>query len=730
MTDIETAETERRTLLYKNDLRLELDPAATEWPADGADRERVLLVALNVPGYYSLPVRILALVVHQTERLRKRFDARYVEWEADSNLDDALARIVAWQPALVGFSVNIWNREVASGLMARIKERLPNVCFIAGGQETTDSVVDFLEDIPALDYIVDGEGEIPLRQFLENWNTAAKRLDHPEAVSGLRYRAGAEHKLTRPAETVESLDEIPSPILAGLVPLREKNYLGVLLEGTRGCPFRCAFCFEGGRRCKVRSVSLERLHREVEFMAARGAGTFHMMDPILCNSKPERLRGVAEMFREVGRRHKRAYVSVEAYGDQLTDEVVESLRDIALVDVGLQSTNPETIRAIHRPFNRQKFVEGIARLRKTEATINLYLISGLPFETITTFLEGIRFVLDQQPTRLFLNELCLLNGTELRQRAAEYGYEFDARPPYLARSNRWMNAYEMALIQSFSRVVSRRYNLSARSVAFGLPWTAPKPDGTVAEPMRVVLGGPCSWRCPDCRLGEGAATKANDAANAEQVKQCAGRDVVLVAGDGYPMLDLLRLAAQFQFVGAARIKLAAPLTLIPDQATVQSLLNCGVWHYPTFVDLRGMPRDEESILKDPAFRQTFEKLRWLNETYRLKQRAEIRPFGEIVLLSHARDFREVRNVARFLGQECSTVDLPGLATAESVAWICEDERRFREVVNGRFWIRFSEAALRRLLLGTAEPDKVFGHLRTLDLLSCGVERPPCYEPQS
>ena len=112
--------------------------------------------------------------------------------------------------------------------------------------------------------------------------------------------------------------------------------------------------------------------------------------------------------------------------------------------------------------------------------------------------------------------------------------------------------------------------------------------------------------------------------------------------------------------------------------------------------------------------------RWLDPT---------RPFAEIVLLTHARAFQEVRNVVRFLGQECSAVDLPGLAAAESVAWIREDERRFREVVNGRFWIRFTEAALRRLLFDTAEPDKVIGHLRTLDLLSGGAERPPCYEPQ-
>ena len=721
-------EKDRNTLrINKSQLELAVGPDA--WPAGNDGRSRVLLVALNAPGYYSLPVRILTLMVHESDRLPERFDARYVEAEIRTDLSPLLESIVAWRPDLVGFSVNIWNREFVSDIMPRIRSRLPEVCLLAGGQEMTNSLVDFLGDIPALDYVVDGEGEIPFRQFLGDWNPKTRRLDHPEAVSGLRYRDGEEHRFTRPAEILESLDEIPSPILAGLVPILEKNYLGVLIEGTRGCPFRCAFCFEGGKRCKVRTMSIERLKEEVEFMAGCGAESFHMMDPILCNSNPERLRRVAQIFRDASGRRGKVYLVVEAYGDQITDEVAECLNDVAMVDVGLQSTNPETIRAIHRPYQPKKFVEGLARLRKTNATINLYLISGLPFETIETFLKGIRFALDQQPTRIFLNELYLLNGTELRQRAEEYGYEFDPHPPYLARRNRWINAREMALIQSFSMVVFRRHNLSARSISFALPWM-PKPTESRSAAARIVLGGRCSWKCPGCRFGAGQVPPVPDSAVADRIQHCAGQNVVLVAGDGYPMQNLLRLAAQFHFVGASRIKLAAPLTLIPDKQTVQSLLNCGIWYVDTFVDVRNIPGGEPEIMQDPSFREAFEKLKWLNWTYRLKQRGEIRPFVDVTLLSNARDFAAIRNVVCFVGRDCSVVGLPGLATADSVAWIAGgDDARFREVINSRFWVRFTEPAMRGLLRETKDLDEVIGHLRALDLLSSGAVRPPCYEAE-
>ena len=97
------------------------------------------------------------------------------------------------------------------------------------------------------------------------------------------------------------------------------------------------------------------------------------------------------------------------------------LKNCAIVDVGLQSAHPPTVQAIRRPWQPGRFAEGLALLRSSGVPFNLYLICGLPEETLATFLRGILRILEERPTRIFCNELCLLNGTELRDRALEYG---------------------------------------------------------------------------------------------------------------------------------------------------------------------------------------------------------------------------------------------------------------------------------------------------------------------
>lgn len=716
---------------------LELEDAS-EWPRDGA-RHRVLLVSLNVPGYYSLPARILALMAARSDDLRRRYDVRYAEWEQDEGVRIRLnpppggtrdtilplaERITAWQPDIIGFSVNIWNRNSSFRLAAALKERLPDVCLLAGGQEMTGSLVDYLALAPPLDYIVDGEGEVPFCQFLENWGPSTRRVRDPSAVSGLRYRDGAENRLTREAEILPDLDAVPSAVLAGLVPISHKNKLGVLVEGTRGCPFRCSFCFEGARRCKVRMASLERIAREVEAMAARGATSFHMMDPILCNSQPDRLRAISELFKEIGRKYARAYVSVEAYGDQITDEVAQYLGEIAMVDVGLQSTNPETIKAIHRPYKPDRFRQGVERLRRTRATTNLYLISGLPYETMLSFLEGLRFTLDQQPTRLFLNELCLLNGTELRERAEEYDYVFDPDPPYRVKSSRWMSFREMALVNSLSQAVSRAYSLSARSISFTLPWMD-KPAGEGGATLRIDLAGACTWGCDGCASAGEGAPKADIKALAGQLDVTADQDVELIAGDGLPLQDVLHLAAQIHFCGAARIRLVTPMTFFAEADTVKALVNCGVWHYRTFVDLRNKPLRMDDLRYDAAFTRAMEDLKKLNVTFRLQRRGEIRPFVEVVFLTGDKTIEELWEVVRYIGQSSSVVALPDLRTPDSVAWLDHPDSGYEDTVRSRFWIKLTEPAMRHVLRDTSKLDEVIGHLKLLGLVCSESEQPPC-----
>ncbi len=590
---------------------LELSAEPQAWPRSREDgRTRLLLLALNVPGYYSLPVRLLALQTENDAELRARYDVRYFEAFLDNSIEDHLALLEAWQPDLLACSVNIWNRDALLDLCGRYRVSNPNVRVIGGGQEVSNSCYNFLESHVEFDYIVDGEGEIPFREFLNEWEPGELRLRNPAAVSGLHYRNGSEVAFTCPGRTIDDLDEIVSTNLASLAPVGDdKLKMGVLLEGTRACPFRCAFCFEGDKRTKTRFSSTERLTEEAMHLMDLGVKKFHMLDPIICASRPERLEGIARLFDRIQSRDPEAFIFVEAYADLITPEVADCLRVCSVLDLGLQSVNPLTTKSIRRPFKRDRWLNGVELLRERGIPFNVYLISGLPHETFDTFLDGIQFVLHENPTRIFFNELCLLNGTELRMRADEFGYDYDPAPPYFVFGNTWMPRPVLRMAQTLSKIVERNHNYSGPVLFPYLPWVSEAPRTETREVLvdaeRALHDGAYFQECEnDIRAG--------------------GTDVHIDCGlafDSARFDDLLNLCGRLQFAGAVRMNLRAAPNLLTDIEKLTALMNRLVLHFRILYDASGHEAADLRAAVDA-----------LDREYRLMRGTHARPNVEIILM--------------------------------------------------------------------------------------------------
>ncbi|MCB1175658.1 MAG: cobalamin-dependent protein, partial [Leptospiraceae bacterium] len=212
---------------------LELAPDPQAWPpgdeANGVGR--VLLFALNVPGYYSHPARLLSLMICEDPDLNQKWDARYFEADTDFSLARCVSLIDAWQVDIIGLSVNIWNCSLYAELTRSLHDLDRRPLLVGGGQEVTNSVYDFLKTYPHYDYIIDGEGELPLRQLLLAWDPALRDLKDKTLVSGLVYRQNEQSIRNRPADVVSDLDQLPSPVLANMMPAGSdnKNGLGIML---------------------------------------------------------------------------------------------------------------------------------------------------------------------------------------------------------------------------------------------------------------------------------------------------------------------------------------------------------------------------------------------------------------------------------------------------------------------------------------------------------------------
>jgi len=474
--------------------KLNLRGGGRTW--DGPQKHRIVFVGLSVPGYYSIPIRLLCLVCEQDDGVRSLYDSRYAEWDISDDLDEMAETITVGKPDIIAFSVNIWNCLYCIDLSHKIKRRLPECTILCGGQEVSGSVTDYLALVQSWDYLIDGEGPISIIQFLHAWKNGGIKRDDRGTVSGLLYRdeEGVTQR-TGTAENVPLLDELPSPILEGCIPFAERDGLGVLLESVRGCPFRCSFCFEGSSHCRPRTASVERLRSEFVYAHERGATLFHVMDPIIANSRLDRTRELMTMFEDAWTPDRPFRVTLEGYAERLSPEGCRILgRPFVSVDIGMQSLNPETLAAIHRPFDQDRFLQGYRNLSETEASICVYLIIGLPYETVESALRGVRFVIDLKPDQLFFNELLLLNGTELRRDAEKWGYVFDEQAPYRVYASRWMTEPQMTFVQSACRHINTWYKLCSGALG------GRGRGGRYPRQLHRVCPSPCE-RSDQCGFG-------------------------------------------------------------------------------------------------------------------------------------------------------------------------------------------------------------------------------------
>lgn len=696
-------------------LRLRLKPGALEWPALDSHPIGVLLLSINMPGYYSLPVRLLSMLTYEDFVLATAFDVRFVEFENTTPVSHMVDKIIAWAPEILGLSMNIWNRDLSIAVATELKRRLPNITVCVGGQEVTNSSIDFLDMVPAFDYVFDGEGEIAFKQFLNVWDRTTGTLQAPDSISGLRYRKNGCVVFTGQAETVSKLDDLPSPILANLVPVHSQDGLGVMLEEARGCPNKCAFCFEGFKKTRIRTNSIERLADEFRYMLKKGSRYFHILSPILCNAKQKRLQNLSRLLRELIQEYPDLCISVEAYAERITEPSMACLQFCSIIDIGLQNTNPQVLKLIHRKFNRERFLKGISLLKKYKTNFNLYLISGFPEDTMASFLEDIRFIIDQSPGKIFVNELCLLNGTELRHRAEELDIEYDPTPPYLVRSTPSFPSHDLKRVQALSKAVEHYYNLSFRGVMPQAPWHSNVENLTLCGhfrtiPLEVWCDLACKGCCAPMRMDED-----RDNSGGKPI-DCQGEDVLFQGGHQAFGKTLFRRAGEAQLGGARRIGLATPAHALKDTGYVNRLILSGIWHYRTFLCGPNAATHEKVTGRAGNFEGALAGLKVLNQSYSFRGRATINPFVDLVIATSALTPEALSDTVKLaLEHKVTMITLTKDAKLMGSVFLSTMEDLFDLCANQRIWLRVPKDILARILMNKLNTESIIKSISALGL---------------
>lgn len=404
-----------------------------------AARRQVLLVQLSIPPLGPDPIRgnvplaaaYLKLFAAQ-KGLEPFYDIQIFPPTLANTLGDrALAKALSSRsPWMIGFTCYVWNIERTLALAAAVKKRLPHVRIVLGGPEITPDNAWVLND-PSYDFAVIGEGEQTFAQLLLGVldepvpPVAIPGLYVPPATQTARFDPQRQPPRRTPLPDINVLG---SPYVAGILDAADEQMM--LLETTRGCVFKCKFCYYPKSYDRQYYLEPERIEAGLRHARDRGAREVFLLDPTLNQRKD-----FADLLRLLAKGnpdHQFTYFG-ELRAEGITTTTARLLKEANFteVEIGLQSIDPDAQEKMDRKNNLRAFERGVRAIMDEGIHVKVDLIVGLPGDTLESVRRGMHYLRSEKLySDMQVFNLSILPGTAFRQEASELGLRFQPRPPY------------------------------------------------------------------------------------------------------------------------------------------------------------------------------------------------------------------------------------------------------------------------------------------------------------
>ena len=401
-----------------------------------------ILVGINSKYVHTnLAIRYLKKYIEQNSNEK----IKIYESSINNNIQKIIRDIVEYEPDNIFFSVYIWNVEMVFKITKELKKILPNKRIILGGPEVSYNPEEILEKNLEIDGILIGEGENVLLNFL------TKDI---KDVKGVYYREDNKIKFNGFEPLIENLDIIPFPYDDEEL---EDIHKIVYYESSRGCPFNCSYCMSSIDK-SVRYFSLERTKKDLKKFIDIGTRLVKFVDRTF-NLNKDRYMEIWKFLLENYRENITFHFEINA--NIFDDEVLEFLkkvpRKLFQFEIGVQTTNPSTMKAINRNNNLDKLFHNVTFINKN-IHLHLDLIAGLPFEDYETFGKSFDYVYKTKCEMIQLGFLKMLKGTQMKDEGEKYSYKYLDFPPYEILSNEFISYKDICRLKDIEEVLDFYYN--------------------------------------------------------------------------------------------------------------------------------------------------------------------------------------------------------------------------------------------------------------------------------
>ncbi|MBS7525627.1 DUF4080 domain-containing protein [Fusibacter paucivorans] len=423
---------------------------------------KILLMTLNAKFIHS------NLAIHSMYHYVKdhgtRSDAVLIlkEFTINHNLDDVLVHLERGCYDAVFVSCYIWNIEQTLTLLENYHLLHPETAIFLGGPEPGYAPSFYLREYAFVDGILMGEGERVFQRIYEALPHAvdttgkAKTIACLKNIDGLAYRGpDGAIQINAMMAPINPLDEIPFPY----DDFKAFENRILYYESTRGCPYQCSYCLSSACGA-VRFRSLTSVYKDLAIFLKANVPQVKFIDRTFNVNKKHAL-GILNYIRENDNGITNFHFEITA---ELLDEdyfeCIEKMREgLVQFEVGIQTTNPETLKAIRRNMNQEKLLKNVkALIALQKAHIHVDLIAGLPYETETSFYESFDTVYNLRAHQLQLGFLKVLKGTHIATQLEMFGYKVRRQAPFEVLSNQWMSFETMCRLKEIEMLVERYHN--------------------------------------------------------------------------------------------------------------------------------------------------------------------------------------------------------------------------------------------------------------------------------
>lgn len=382
-----------------------------------------------------------------------RHDLKLLQFTINQPLEAVLREIFLSGAEYVFFSCYIWNIEETVHLLKALKKMRPRIFLAVGGPEVSYDAVAFLKENPECDLVMQGEGEEIFTLLLDELEKDAPDFS---GIAALSYRQNGEIVSTPPLTNALDMAALPFPYAEDLRDCADKI---IYYESSRGCPYRCAYCLSSIEK-SLRFRPLQRVYADLDLFLRARPKQVKFIDRTF-NAKREHAlaiwRYIAEHDNGVTNFH------FEITADILSAEMLEFLKTVRpglmQFEIGIQSTNPLTIKAINRHVSFAALSPIVRELRENNNIhLHLDLIAGLPYEDYRSFARSFDDVYALRPHTLQLGFLKVLKGTELYLRREEYGIVYLPYAPYEVLGTKFISAEEIVRLKGVEDVLEKYYN--------------------------------------------------------------------------------------------------------------------------------------------------------------------------------------------------------------------------------------------------------------------------------